>query len=330
MLTDVHPTLSGQLRSAILAVLPSARGLDVASDFDGTLVPIVAHPRQTVLADRMRRALASLAALPRARVAVMSGRRLADLEHHVALPNVHLVGLAGIESRGIEGMRRVHSEGRIDPALIREIEDWCGLHHGSWVEDKGLAYSVHYRAVASAQRPEFVSGLNQRLAVHHQGLEITPGLMVHELRPAGSPDKAAALERWLVRRDPQRLLIYLGDDANDLPALERVRELSGVPVAVGPRHVDAPQHLAGPHATMEFLEWLADLWRARVEQESWSTAEDGDGAGVSGESTPGSGSRPDPESARSTPESLHTAPRSRSDPPRSPDPRARRAGTTSR
>jgi trehalose-phosphatase len=286
----VHPTFSGRLRSAITHLVPQARGMDVASDFDGTLVPIVAHPQKTVLVDRMRDALITLAALPDVRVAVMSGRSVDDLQGHASLPGIHLVGLAGIESIDAAGKRAVHGDGRIEPALIDDLREWCASHPGAWVEDKGLAISVHYRAVPAATRPDFIEGLSRHLAPHREAIEVTQGLMVHELRPAGSPDKAAALDRWLGRWDPQRLLIYLGDDSNDLPALARVRELGGVAVAVGPRHLEAPEHLAGPQATMEFLEWLGDLWRVRPASPV-----------TNGRSTPSHDPPPHRESARSTP-----------------------------
>ena len=326
----MHPTLGGQLRSAVGALLPSARGLDLATDFDGTLVPIVAHPRQTVLSDRMRQALSRLSELPRVRVAVLSGRRLDDLERHLAIPSLHVVGLSGLESRDPDGRRRLHFDGRIDLTLVDEIEGWCRFYPGAWIEDKSPAYSVHYRAVAAAPRHDFLAGLNQLLAIHHRGLEITQGLMVHELRPAGSPDKAAALRRWLGRRDPERLLVGMGDDANDLPALALVQELGGVAVAVGPRHLDAPHHLAGPQATMEFLEWLADLWSARAEQESWNAMEAGDDHDLSAVPTPAPDPRLDPASVRSAPEAPDKAQKLQSDPRRSPDRRDRRTGTTSR
>ena len=326
----MHPTLSGRLRSAITNLLPQARGLHVASDFDGTLVPIVAHPRQTVLADRMRHALVTLASLHDVKVAVMSGRSLADLESHADLPGIHLVGLAGLESRDLTGARHVHGKGRIDPALIEGLREWCQHHPGSWVEDKGLAFSIHYRAVPAPSRPDFVHGLSRCLAPHGAMLEVTHGLMVVELRPAGSPDKAAALDRWLGSWEPQKLLIYLGDDANDMPALARARELGGVAVAVGPRHVEAPEHLAGPQATTDFLEWLIDLWRTRPPMERAAETSGGEGSKeaaaaapvTNGRPTPSHDSPPRPESAQRTPGEPDRAPRLRTDPPRSRDLRA--------
>jgi trehalose-phosphatase len=322
----VHPTFSGRLRTAITNLLPQARGLDVASDFDGTLVPIVAHPRQTVLAERMRQALVTLAGLRDVNVAVMSGRSLDDLERHADLPGVHFVGLAGLESRDLSGRRHVHGKGRIDPALIDELRAWCQRYSGAWIEDKVLAFSIHYRAVAAASRPDFVHGLSRCLAPHGSALEVTQGLMVVELRPAGSPNKAAALDRWLGSWAPGRLLIYLGDDANDIPALARTGELGGVAVAVGPRHLEAPEHLAGPQATMEFLEWLTDLWRTRLLAGSGGPPTGTAAAAASvtnGRSTPSPDSPPRPESIRSTPGALGKARKLRSDRPRSPSLRVR-------
>jgi len=312
---DVHSTFSGRLRSRIVGLLPRARGLDVALDFDGTLVPIVPRPHLAVLGDRVREAILRLAALEEVRVAVMSGRRLDDLESRTALPGVHLVGLAGIESRDSDGARNVHGRRRVAEGLIEELEAWCRSHHGSWVENKGLAVSVHHRAVPPARRAAFIHGLIRRLAPHRAALEITHGLMVHELRPAGSPTKGDALERWIGDPDDARVLIYLGDDANDRPALALVRRLGGVPVCVGPRHVPAPEHLAGPRAAMEFIEWLADAWQSREKAAR--------GAITNGRATPSRDSSRDRESGRRTPGEARTAPTRRSDRSRSPAPRDR-------
>lgn len=243
--------------------MPRARGLDVASDFDGTLAPIVSHPDRSALDPRARAAIHALQKLPGVRVAVMSGRRLADLERQAALRGVFLVGTAGIETRDLQGHRRVHGRGRIPPAIGIALRAWCRRFPGAWVEDKGPGLSVHYRAVPARRRTAFTAGLKRRLALHRDAVEVTYGLRVFELRPEGSPDKAAALARWLGRSGRGRLLVYLGDDANDRPALQQVRAWGGFAIAVGRRRLPAIYRLSGPAAAKVFLEWLAAAWRVR-------------------------------------------------------------------
>ncbi len=66
-------------------------------DYDGTLTPIVDHPDQAGLSAAARQALASLAALPRVQVGVLSGRGLANLRSMVELPGLIYGGNSGLE-----------------------------------------------------------------------------------------------------------------------------------------------------------------------------------------------------------------------------------------
>jgi len=259
----VVPTPSHRLRRAVRRALDDAHGLDVASDFDGTLAPIVSHPARAVLDPRGRAALRRLARLPDVRVALLSGRRLDDLERRVRLADVFLAGLAGIETRDPSGRRHVDRQRRIPRSLVAAVEAWCARFPGAWVEDKEWAVSIHDRAVTPKRRAAFAAGLKRRLAPHRREVEVTHGRRVTELRPAGAPDKAAVLDRWLGPEHDGRLLVVLGDDMIDRPALARARALGGFAIAVGPRHLAMRHRLPGPHATVDFLEWLARMWRAR-------------------------------------------------------------------
>src|SRR5438093_13789633 len=72
--------------------------LQVASDFDGTLIPIVEHPDRVVVSERSRGVLHRLAALPDVDLAVLSGRRLDDLEGMFNGGRLFLAGAGGLES----------------------------------------------------------------------------------------------------------------------------------------------------------------------------------------------------------------------------------------
>ena len=70
----------------------------VASDYDGTLAPIVNDPKKAFPLREVMVALKSLAAMPHTHVAVISGRALRDLAMLTGSPvSVHLVGSHGSE-----------------------------------------------------------------------------------------------------------------------------------------------------------------------------------------------------------------------------------------
>src|SRR6187431_2125185 len=100
--------------------------LSVACDFDGTLTSIVQRPTQTHLPERARDAIVRLAGCPDVEVAVLSGRRLDDLEEHLGVPGMFLAGQAGLETRMPSGSRKIHVEAadRLSAGLIAEMQTW--------------------------------------------------------------------------------------------------------------------------------------------------------------------------------------------------------------
>jgi trehalose 6-phosphate phosphatase len=69
----------------------------IASDYDGTLAPIVADPTQAVPMRESLVAIRALSELPDTHVAIISGRSLNELAAVDFSPNVHLVGSHGSE-----------------------------------------------------------------------------------------------------------------------------------------------------------------------------------------------------------------------------------------
>ena len=266
------PTLPlGRARGRIARALDRATRLEVATDFDGTLVGIVARPDAVVPPARTRRLIARLAAMSDVRVAVLSGRPLADLERRLPMAGVFLAGSAGLELRETSGRRRRTTARSIPRRLIEALRDWCRRFEGAWVEDKGPAIAVHFRAVRPRRRGAFGTGVRRRVVAHRGGVLLERGKMVYELRPAGTGTKASALDRWRGTRPGARTrgpvaLFYFGDDANDEPVFRRVRHLGGFTVAVGRRRSGAEFRVRGPDAVVAFLDRLASAWQARLDR----------------------------------------------------------------
>ena len=114
--------LPAELRRAICQLARTPRLL-VASDYDGTLAPIVADPEQARPLPESVNALRSLASLHETTSAVISGRALRDLATLSRLPGeVHLVGSHGSEF----DVGFVHALDANAKALHRRIEDELG------------------------------------------------------------------------------------------------------------------------------------------------------------------------------------------------------------
>jgi trehalose 6-phosphate phosphatase len=246
-----------------------ARAL-IATDYDGTLAPIVDDPAAAVPAPGAVAALKRLAGRV-GTVAIITGRAAADA--------VSLGGLAdvpGLIVLGHYGAQRwqggVLSEPPVPPGVQAAREALPGLLaaeaalKGATVEDKGTALAVHTRRAAD---PEAALALLReplgRLA-DRAALTLEPGRLVLELRPSGM-DKGAAL-RGLAEERTARSVLFSGDDLGDLTAFAAIRRLraEGIPgCAVASESMEAPQVAAaadlvvdGPAGIVRLLSALAD------------------------------------------------------------------------
>jgi trehalose 6-phosphate phosphatase len=253
--------------SEISRRIEQSESLHIATDFDGTLIPIVEHPDQAGVPERTRAVLHRLAELPELDLAILSGRRLDDLEHHFNGGRLFLAGAGGLESRDEQGRRQVHlpADARLPEPLRQSLDAWCESFPGSWVEDKRFSYSLHYRAVPAARQPAFGAGVRRRARPFRGQAQLVHGKRVFEIMPAVPWEKSAALGLWLDSRATRGTLIYFGDDTNDEPVHRAVRERGGIAVAVG-RAVSAAEYgLPSPTEVVWFMEWLEREWSARGE-----------------------------------------------------------------
>jgi trehalose 6-phosphate phosphatase len=249
-------------------VADPARAL-IATDFDGTLSPIVTDPAAARAAPGAADALARLGARA-GTVAIITGRPAAEavaLGGFADVPGLIVLGHYGAERwqagsltaapvpEGVETARRAL------PGLLAA----SGAADGTRLEDKGNALAVHTR---QAPDPEGeLARLREPLAslAARVGLAVEPGRFVLELRPPGT-DKGGAL-RALASERGSRAVVFCGDDLGDLAAFAAIRDLrgNGVPgCAVGSRSEESPQVAAaadlvvdGPHGVVRLLAELA-------------------------------------------------------------------------
>jgi trehalose 6-phosphate phosphatase len=245
-----------------------------ATDYDGTLAPIVDDPAAATAAPGAVAELARLAGRV-GTVAVITGR--------AALDAVSLGGLAdvpGLIVLGHYGAQRwqagVLSAPPVPPGVQAAREALPGLlakvaAPGTTVEDKGTALAVHTRRTADP--PAALALLREplgRLAMS-AALTLEPGRLVLELRPQGM-DKGTAL-RGLVAERAASSVLFCGDDLGDLAAFAAIRRLraDGIPgCAVASESTEAPQVaeaadlvVDGPPGIAAFLSALADSLLAR-------------------------------------------------------------------
>lgn len=193
-----------------------------AFDFDGTLAPIVEHPKQAGMRVRTRKLLSGLAALYPC--VIVSGRARSDVLGRLGGAKVAgVIGNHGAEAAGAGsklGRRRV---AKWNAVLKREL----GVFPGVWVENKGLSLAVHYRQSnrkAEARRRILAATGNLKHC------RVLGGKHVVNIVPERAPHKGDALAAARDRLACSRAL-FVGDDENDEDAFAIGGNL--VPVRIG-------------------------------------------------------------------------------------------------
>lgn len=247
------------------ALRNSLDGALIATDFDGTLAPIVSTPSD---ARPVRGVVDILTALARhgARVAVVTGRECSvvlELGGLDVIPGLVVYGLHGAQKWHGGHLTTMEPPAGLD--LVRTaLPALTGTFPGVWVEDKHLGLVVHTRRAAEPDAA--LRAL--RLPVHElattHGLEMHLGKQVLEIR-IPHVSKADSL-RELLRTDTTAAL-FAGDDLGDVGAIAAVKAWgrhAGRPtltVAVGEVEMlrdAADLRVLDPHALASLLGELLD------------------------------------------------------------------------
>lgn len=231
-------------------------GLAVFLDLDGVLAPIVATPEAVVADPRRTAVLRRLGRKLDGRLAIISGRTIAEIDRIVDGVVTSVAGVHGLERREAGVLRRRVA----DPALgdaVAAFRDFARSRPGVRVEDKGLSTALHYRL--AADHAHAALDLARDLAAG-AGLNLLRGDMVVELRTPGA-DKGTALAAFMAMAPFKGATpVMLGDDLTDEDAFRAAADLGGCGVLVGPpRPTAATWRLP---AQGDVLDWLDALTQA--------------------------------------------------------------------
>lgn len=201
-------------------------------DVDGTLLHLADTPEAVEVSDHLRDMLARLTPAFGGAVALISGRRIEDLDRIFAPLRLPAAGLHGLEHRDARGNLRLLGEAKMLSPLRGPLREFAGRHEGILLEDKGRTLALHYRMAPEmeAEARRLVAGLAGR---HADCLRVIDGKMVLEIKPRLS-DKGAALRSFLSEQPFRgRRPVFIGDDVTDEDAFRAVNELDGHSIRVG-------------------------------------------------------------------------------------------------
>ncbi|CAN5645415.1 hypothetical protein BH23GEM10_BH23GEM10_06410 [soil metagenome] len=217
-----------ELIPRLQAARDRAGALLLGLDFDGTLAPIVPRPEDAAMPAELRPVIESLVQRADTRIAFISGRGLDDLTGRVAIDGAFYAGNHGLEIEG-PGVRRMHEQaaaardsmaalaGRLRTAL-------ADIPHAT-VEDKGVTLSVHYRRVTDDDSAAQVRRLVRSCTDGTDGLRVTDGKKVVEIRPDVDWHKGRALaflRSTIEQRFGPAPAVFIGDDRTDEDAFREL------------------------------------------------------------------------------------------------------------
>jgi trehalose 6-phosphate phosphatase len=237
----------------------------VASDYDGTIAPIVPDPSMAEANRESLVALKALAAMPQTHVAIISGRALKDLASRVSdNEDTHLVGSHGSEFEAGFAVPMPPGSGELLDRLKTELRRIAAQLPGALIEEKPASLAFHYR---NSDEQSAAVALEQVFAgpAQWQGVYVRHGKKVLELSVVET-DKGDALQR-IRQRLGARSVLYLGDDVTDEDAFAT---LTGpdVAVKVGPGDTRAKFRIADTQEAARVLARVADrraAWLAGAE-----------------------------------------------------------------
>ena len=220
----------------------------LAFDYDGTLAPIVEHPRDAVMRPETKSLLRQATRLYPS--AVISGRSRADVRHRLSGTGVASV----VGNHGADLVRESGVEERMALWAARLEQELTGME-GVWVENKGLSLAVHYRN--SPEKREARRTILKR-AEELQGARVTPAKQSLNVLWPAAPNKGAALETQ-VRQFGCECVIFIGDDDTDEDVFTRDWSGALFGVTVGGRKSAAEYRLRSQAEIDRLLQMLIDL-----------------------------------------------------------------------
>lgn len=249
------------------AWVASAEKLWLFLDYDGTLEKFTRTPEVLKPDPRLIDLIHHIASKNRIRIAIVSGRRLSDIQHLLPVEGIYLAGTYGIEVLTPEGERIQREEyAQIRPYLDQLKPHWEEIidrRKGFYLEDKGWALAVHARFAPEADATRIISLLQQsldqgmitsdfRLIKHRRFLEVTSA-RAHKGKAVSFLLNSFPL--------PGARLVYIGDDDNDAEAFETIHALDGVAISVAQyfghvRSSGGDFVLKSPKAVQKWLENL--------------------------------------------------------------------------
>lgn len=192
-------------------------------------------------------------------MAIVTGRRIEDLDRVLAPLVLPASGIHGAQIRRAPAAP-IDESGAIDVplTLADAVRAVVAGHPGAFVEDKGRALAVHWRATverAESIGAELIAALE---ASDTPDFVILRGHCVFEIKSANANKGEAVRAFMQFAPFAGRTPIFVGDDVTDISGFRAVKDFGGLAYSVGHRLEGADAVFEDPSAVRAWLAGLVD------------------------------------------------------------------------
>ncbi len=225
-------------------------------DVDGTIVDIAPTPDAVSVASGLPETLLRLANGTGGALALISGRRIADLDRIFAPLALPCIGGHGVEMRTVMDGPVARRSEPLDDDLRQRLAALTTRDPDIIVEDKGFSVAVHYR-LAPHMEAQIRSAVAQICSAHTGvPIDLLPGKAVVEVKRAAF-DKGIGLRELMSHRPfRNRRPLFIGDDVTDEAAFAVLPEFDGIGLSVSRVIPGLAGHFKSPS---DVRLWLAQL-----------------------------------------------------------------------
>jgi trehalose 6-phosphate phosphatase len=236
------------------AVTTEIRPLALFLDVDGTLAEIAQTPHDVRVPDSVRELVYSLCVRLDGALALVSGRRIADLDNLFAPYRFCAAGIHGYELRDPAGRMQKPLLSPQGFGVARSIlTQLIERHPALLLEDKGVGLALHFRR-APQLHVLARTAMKSVADILGPGFTLRAGKCVYEVHPS-DVNKATAIASLMAQTPFKgRIPVFIGDDLTDEDAFAFVNDTDGISVKVGTHSASAARYSVP--SVSDALEWL--------------------------------------------------------------------------
>ena len=236
----------------------SSRNTALFLDFDGTLADLAPQPELVRLADDLVPLLHLLSSHVGGALAIVSGRRLRDLDAYLRPLELPSAAEHGAQRRLADGRQISIAPPDLQYA-VKAAGALATQHPRLRVEIKNAAVALHYRHAPELEM-RCLQVMSDAVAAS-TGVELLSGKFVFEIKPAGISKGTAIAAFMLHAPFAGRVPLFAGDDVTDEAGFSAVQLLGGAGIKVGVGETVAHHRCSTPAALRE---WLREALPHRV------------------------------------------------------------------